>query len=49
MTSALDSEWLGSRPGRFIPEERVRGTHWIEDWLGPRVGLDVMEKTLALP
>jgi hypothetical protein len=44
LTSALDGgEWSTSRPGRFTP-----GTHWIEGWLGPRAGLDTMEKRLIL-
>jgi hypothetical protein len=40
-----------SRPGRFIPGERARGTHWIGGWVGPRTGLDDVERTqiLALP
>jgi hypothetical protein len=47
LTSALaGSEWLASRPGRFTP-----GTHWIGGWVGPRAGLDYMEKWkfLTLP
>jgi hypothetical protein len=36
-TPALDGgEWSASRPGRFTPRERARGTHWIGDWVGPR-------------
>jgi len=45
MTSALDAgEWSASRPGRFTPRERVRGTHWIGDWVGPTTGLDAVVK-----
>jgi hypothetical protein len=33
-----------SRPGRFTPRERAPGTHWIGGWMGPRTGLDDMEK-----
>jgi hypothetical protein len=33
-----------SRPGRFTPEGRARGTRWIGGWMGPRAGLDDMEK-----
>jgi hypothetical protein len=25
---------------RFTPGERIPGTHWIGDWVGPRAGLD---------
>jgi len=28
-------EWSASRPGRFTPEERASGTHWIGGWVGP--------------
>jgi hypothetical protein len=35
----IGSEWSASRPGRFTP-----GTHWIEGWMGPRAGLDDVEK-----
>jgi hypothetical protein len=51
-TSALVAgEWSASRPSRCIPEERAPGTHWIEGWVGPRAGLDDMEKKkfLTLP
>jgi hypothetical protein len=45
LTSALvGGEWYASRPGRFIPWERAPGTHWIGDWVGPRAGLDDVEK-----
>jgi hypothetical protein len=52
LTSALvGSEWSTSRPGRFNPGERVPGTHWIGGWVGPRTGLDEVEKRkfLTLP
>jgi hypothetical protein len=25
---------------RFTPRERIPGTHWVGDWVGPRAGLD---------
>jgi hypothetical protein len=37
-------EWSVSRPCRFIPRERARGTHWIGGWVGPRAGVDGVEK-----
>jgi hypothetical protein len=52
LTSALDGgEWLASRPGSFTPGERAPGTHWIGSWVGPRAGLDDVEKRkfLTLP
>jgi hypothetical protein len=34
LTSALDGgEWSASRHSRFIPTERVPGTHWIGSWV----------------
>jgi hypothetical protein len=45
LTSApVGGEWSASRPGRFTPGERAPGTHWIGGWVGPRAGLDNVEK-----
>jgi hypothetical protein len=45
LTSALDGgEWSASYPGRYTPEERASGTHWIGGWVGPRAGVDDVEK-----
>jgi hypothetical protein len=50
LTSALvGGEWSVSRPGRFTPEERAPGIHWIGGWVGSRAGLDDMEKRKFLP
>jgi hypothetical protein len=52
LTSALaGGEWSDSHPGRFTPGKRAPGTHWIGDWVGPRAGLDDVEKRkfLTLP
>jgi hypothetical protein len=52
LTSALvEGEWSAPRSGRFTPEERAPGTHWIGGWVGPRAGLDDTEKRkfLTLP
>jgi hypothetical protein len=52
LTSALaGGEWSVSRPGRFNPGERAPDTHWIGGWVGPRAGLDDVEKRkfLTLP
>jgi hypothetical protein len=35
-------EWAASRPGRFIPGKESPGTHWIGDWVGPRICLDAL-------
>jgi hypothetical protein len=49
-TSALvGGEYSASRPGRFTPGERAPGTHWIGGWVGPRAGLDDMEKWKFFP
>jgi hypothetical protein len=45
LTSALvKGEWSASYPGRFTPGERSPGTHWIGGSVGPRAGLDDVEK-----
>jgi hypothetical protein len=47
LTSALvGGEWSASRPGHFTPWERAPGTHWTGGWVGPRAGLDDVEKIL---
>jgi hypothetical protein len=44
-TSALDGdEWSASSPGCFTPREKIPGTHWIGNWVGPRAVLDAMVK-----
>jgi hypothetical protein len=52
LTSALvRGEWSASRLSRFTPVERAPGTHWMGGWVGPRAGLDDVEKKqfLTLP
>jgi hypothetical protein len=44
LTSALDGEWSASRPDLFTPGERALGTHWTGGWVGPRAGLDAVER-----
>jgi hypothetical protein len=45
LTSALvGGEWSASRPGRFNPGERAPCTHCIGECVGPRTGLDDVEK-----
>jgi hypothetical protein len=36
--------WSVSRPGRFTLWEGVPGIHWIGAWVGPRTGLNYVEK-----
>jgi hypothetical protein len=52
LTSALvGGDWTTSRPGHFTPGERVPGTNQLGGWVGPRAGLDDVEKRkfLTLP
>jgi hypothetical protein len=51
LTTLTGGEWSASRPGHFTPEERLSGTNWLGGWVGPRAGLDAMErrKFLTLP
>jgi hypothetical protein len=44
LTTALVSEWWGSRSDRFTPWESAPGTYWIGSWVDPRTGLDDVEK-----
>jgi hypothetical protein len=48
MTSTLDGgEWTTSLLYRFISGERAPSTYWIGGWVGPRAGLDDVEKRNA--
>jgi hypothetical protein len=41
--------WVVSyTPRPLYPEEILPGTHWIGGWVGPRAGLDVVEKRKIL-
>jgi hypothetical protein len=39
---------VSSRPGRFTHRERAPSIHWIEDWVEPSAGLDMVSKTNIL-
>jgi hypothetical protein len=43
-SALVGDEWLASSAGHFIPGERAPGTQCIGGWVGPRAGLDNMEK-----
>jgi len=51
LTLALDGgEWTALHPSCFTPKERAPGTHWIGDWVGTRVILDmVMKRKISSP
>jgi hypothetical protein len=38
-----------SRPDRLTPGERAPDSHLIGGWVGPRTGLDVVQKRKILP
>jgi hypothetical protein len=48
-STILDLGISVSRPGRFTPKVIAPGAQWIGGWVGPRAGLDVVEKTKILP
>jgi hypothetical protein len=50
-TALVGGEWSDSRPGRFTPGEIAPGTNWLGGWVGPKAGLNDVEKIkfLTLP
>jgi hypothetical protein len=42
----LDTSWCGQLQAQATlpPGERAPGTHWTGGWVGPRTGLDELEK-----
>jgi hypothetical protein len=50
LTSAPDGgERSASRPSRFTSRERTPCTHWIEDWVGSRAGLEESGENFLAP
>jgi hypothetical protein len=47
LISALDGEWLASRPGRFTSEEIAHGIHLIGGWENPVWTLWSTDKTFV--
>jgi hypothetical protein len=51
-STLLAGELPASRPGRFIARERIPVTgpvsHWMGGWVGPRTGLDDLERIKIL-
>jgi hypothetical protein len=45
----VGGEWSTSLHGSFNPGERAIGTHWIGDWVGPKVGLEDVDRRKTLP
>jgi hypothetical protein len=49
LTSTLHGgEWSASRSGRLTARERAAGTHYTGGSVGPRAGLDAVEKRFTL-
>jgi hypothetical protein len=49
LTTSLDGgEWSASRPYYFTPRERIPGTHSLGGSVGPRAGLEDLEKSKVL-
>jgi hypothetical protein len=48
VSALVGGEWSASRPGRFTPGKNVPDTHWIGGWMGPRAGMDTVEKRKIL-
>jgi hypothetical protein len=44
LSTLVGEEWLASRPCRFTSGEIAPGTHWIGGLVGPRTGLDDVQK-----
>jgi hypothetical protein len=48
-SAVVGDEWSASGPGSFTTGKRASGTHWIGGWVGPRTGLNYVEKGKFLP
>jgi hypothetical protein len=49
-TSGLDGgEWPASCPGRAVPQGKDPSTHWTEDLVDLRAGLDTVRGKILLP
>jgi hypothetical protein len=44
ISALVVGEWSASLAGRYTPGEGVSFTNWIGGWVGPRAGLDAVEK-----
>jgi hypothetical protein len=48
ISALVGGKWSASRPCRFTAADRGPGSHWIGGWLGPRSGLDTVDKRTCL-
>jgi hypothetical protein len=48
-SGCIDPRILDLGPGPFTFGEGAPGTHWIGGWVGPRTGLDNVERITILP
>ena len=44
-----EGEWSALRPSSYTHRETAPGTHWTVSWVGPRAGLDAMDRRYVLP
>ena len=44
LNSALDDGVVDFTPRPLHHQERAAGTHWIEEWVGPRAGMDPLAR-----
>jgi hypothetical protein len=44
ISALVGGEWSASRSGRYTPGEKKTCAHWTGGWVGPRAGLDDVEK-----
>jgi len=50
ISALVEGKWSPSRFVRFIPGESALSTHWTVFCMGPKVGLDAVQKrTKSLP
>jgi hypothetical protein len=47
-STLVGDEFSASHFGRFTSKERVPSTYWTGGWVGPRAGLDEMERGNSL-
>jgi hypothetical protein len=48
LTSALDGGSSQLHAPAALPQGKAPGNHWILGWMGPRAGLDAVEKRKIL-
>jgi hypothetical protein len=49
ISASVGGERPTSRPGQLTTGETAPSTHWIGGWVGPRTGLDDVERKKSYP